>query len=365
MGAKFIGIDIGTYNIKIADLTVKKDSVQVGEPTIVRTPRFLVQNGRLADPEELLQLLRGALQQGKHTGRKALVVLNDSLVVTRDLELPDAKPRETEQMVKMDASEYLPGDIGEYAIRYRVLVPGKKSVKKTNYLLMASMKNELALDFHEVIKRAGLIPIAFDTNINCMMKYLCASLRKTGGKLQEGSGTVALLDLGANTVRLVIIHEGMPLLQQIYNHSSQRIDLILANALNIERDEGERLKIKHGLGFLNGGAEDPEASNVGRVIHTQVDLMLGDVYKHISGFPSRSGGVPVARILLTGGMALLKGLDRYIRDSFSVPCEIVQENPNVGFSVEYRMKLSDRSRMRDEFPFFTSLAGAAIRGERT
>jgi UDP-N-acetylglucosamine enolpyruvyl transferase len=91
------------------------------------------------------------------------------------------------------------------------------------------------------------------------MKYFVCYL-KIVNKENWSKKTSVLLDMGASNIKMIIVHNGYPAFQQIINQSSQRIDLLIANALNIERDEAERYKIKIGLKHQNDSLEHTERS---------------------------------------------------------------------------------------------------------
>ncbi|MCX8129140.1 MAG: pilus assembly protein PilM [Clostridia bacterium] len=293
--------------------------------------------------------------------KKAVVIINDSLVVTRDRELPAAKPKELEQMVKLDASEFLPYDINEYTIRYKVLLASKQNPRNTNYILMSSIKNELLMDFCESLKAAGVKPIAIDTTINGMIKYM---KRCIAGNRTESEKAIALIDFGAISAKMVIFYTGIPVYQQVMNHSSQKIDIMISTGLNLERDEAEEYKIRYGLEFLKNKTADDMSRAVGSIINSQIDLILADLYKHFQNFMSKSGGKAVDTILLTGGTAGMKGLDIYIQEAFNIPCRAVSAEDTVKFSNNKTIGYgSQGSIVSDRYPLFTNIAGAACRGE--
>lgn len=353
---KFIGIDIGTYNTKFTDIAVGKKTIQFGHSLVTRTPEYLVQNGRVADPAVLAQFLKQHVRRkGFHT-RKALIILNDSLVVTRDIHLPVGKPKEISAMIRADASEYLPFDVSQYTLRHKLLTPAAKTPGSTNYLLTASIKTDLVMDFYSAFRMAGLKPAAVDVTINCMMKYLQRIVKP------ESQQTVAMVELGATTCKIVILRKGIPVFQQIIANNPRKIDVMLTTLLNMERNQAEEFKIKYGLSFLQEENEDEESKAVGPVIQNQMDLILSDVYKHLNGYCSRNG-VTLDRIFLAGGTALMKGLPGYIESAFSIPCSLVCTDESVKAAKPSRRISEDGVDLNQAFPYFVCLAGAAMRGD--
>jgi type IV pilus assembly protein PilM len=363
LAKKFIGIDIGSYNIKIANITIKKSSIEISSPTIIRTPRFLVQNGRIADKDELISLIKDAIPRKRVKSRKAIIILNDSIVITRNVELPKANFRDTEQMIRVDASEYLPFDVNEYTIRFKELLPATQNPKGLSYFMMSCVKNELVMDFYEVICKAGFKPTAIDTSVNGMIKYLERVL-KPGSEKSIELNSIVMLDIGASTVKMVIVRDGVPQFQEIMNYNTQKIDIMIANALNIETQEAEQYKIRYGLDYLYGQADDEIARVISPIINSQIDSILNDVNKHINNFMNRNGSMNVYEIWLSGGVANMKGLSRYIKDVFSISCKIIAEDKKVRFSDEEKVEhVYDRESFLSMFTNFANISGATFRGD--
>ncbi len=362
LSRKYIGIDIGSFNIKLAVLEINSnEDVTVRTPCIVKTPRFLVQNGRLAEKEKLGELLKNSMEGLSAKPRNVVVVLGDSIAITRDIELPDVSRKEMDQMVRLNASEFLPHDSEDYVIRHRVLVPAWKNPKKANQIITVVVLSDLVSDFIEVFRNIGVKVSVIDSGLNSMVKYFqkiisgsAAAGRSSAGDSTEDDITNILIDLGASSTRMLIAKNDDRYYQQVLNYNSQRIDVLLANFVHMDRDVGEAFKIKFGLNYLYEYSMDQTARDIGQVINEQINQMMNDIYKNIQAFIARNGSSKSTRICLTGGMARMRGLSRYIEESFNIPCSVVQPDKTVKFPYE---------TVSDRFPYYTNLIGAAYRGE--
>lgn len=359
MAKKYVGIDIGTYNIKMANVTVAKDSIVIDTPVVVRTPEFLVRNGRILSRNELAGLLKDCIAGNRFISRKAIVILNDSIVVTRDIHLPAGTPKELDDMIRMDASEYLPFDISEYTLRYRVLVPAAQNPKNTNYALMASIKNDLAMDFYQVFRMAGLNPTAIDITVNSMVKYLKQEMKASS----EGNPgkNAAIIDFGATTTKMIILQGEVPVFQQIISNNPKKIDVMLSTLLNLERSKAEEYKIRYGLDYVEENEADGTAKSVRSIIQNQVDLLLSDVYKHIQTFASRNN-INIELVILTGGLSMMRGFRGYVEAVFGIPCSLARP----GKAVSFLKTIKGNNSAHEEaelFACFTNIAGAAIRSD--
>lgn len=351
LSKKYLGIDFGTYNIKIAGITVSRDSVVLSNPTLIRTPGFLMQNGRLADREGLKEVLVKALADRRHESKDTLIVLNDQMVITRDMEMPPVGRKELGKMVRLDASEYLPSDVSEYTIRHKVLSQHLQNQKNMNYTLASLARTDLLMELCEMVDQIGRRPKIIDVAVNSMFKYA----KREWKKAEIQPPVVAMLDLGAGLVKMVILRNGIPAFQQTIPHSSQRMDVMISNTLGIERTQAEELKTFYGLEYMNRPGEEEKGASVASILSSQINLMLNDIYKHIQNFMSRNEYIPVNEIWLTGGMAEMKGLSEYIQQSFSIKCRVVQTGKMVSFV--------DASGENCKVNYFTNLIGAAVREE--
>ncbi len=346
---KYLGIDIGSYNMKIADITISKN-VTMDNLTIVKTPRFLIQNGRIPEKDEFIALLKETLLKRNSKIKNAVIVLNDSVVITRDKVLPSGNRKELGQMVKIDASEYLPNGIDNYTIRYKILDSPDNS-KNSSYVLMTSVRNDMLMDLYECFRKAGVKPVAIDTTMNSMLKYMKRCSLKSN---------VAMIDLGAAYTKLILTANGTLNYQQIMNHSSQKIDIMISTGLGIEREEAEENKIKYGLGALKDLNASNEERNVCGIINNQIDLILNDIYKHFDTFATKNPDKGIEQILLTGGMANMRGLATYISEAFNLPCNIVGQGEEFVISKKTAI---DEDDGEGQMAFFSNIAGAVCRGE--
>lgn len=353
MAKKYVAIDLGTFHIKMANVYVKWNKVELDRPVTIKSPGFPVQNSRLIDSRELAGLIRENLPEDHP--RKAIVILNEAFTAVKSLRIPNAPSRETRKMVIMDAGQYLPNNADNYTIRYRIL----DSEKNGSHLLVASVDKNFSSHLHRAFKMAGLSIEAFDVGMNCMVKYLRHLYRSNAG-MQK---VTALADIGAASLKLVVMEKRNVLYFQVLNHNSRKIDMMIANELDIEYDNAEKLKIETGIGPENERTGLDDRGNAGMlqaagaIVKRQVDLMLNDIYKQLQAIAS-SHGLRTGKILITGGMSRMKGLCRYISEAFDIPCETVSFDDVFTFTLSEKLTFKD---MNYHFPVCTGMAGSVLR----
>jgi Tfp pilus assembly PilM family ATPase len=90
--------------------------------------------------------------------------------------------------------------------------------------------------------------------------------------------------------------------------------------------------------------------------------MLNELYKYLQNYMMRYPSCPITEIIMMGGLSNMKGLDRYIQQSLTLPCSVVKE-PD-GFCVRQvpDKDVGAAGRICCNFPLFTGILGAAAGG---
>lgn len=357
MSGKYIGIDIGTSYVKTAGIEIHGKKLFLNAPSLFRSPLYLIENGRISDAEELRHIIVSGAQKAGIKKAKSIIVLNDSMVITREIVLPMVKNKEMDQMVKLEVQSYLPGDISEYTVRYRIL--SQNSTDKSRYAIVTCVKTQLVNDIYELFKKTGFTPVLIDTPVNSLIKYTKRHME--GEVLQQNKKTI-LLNLGASSIDMVVFQGKVPVSQQVINFNSQRIDVIISNTFNIDRLEAEQYKIRYGLYSLYNSDASEMSRTIGSMINNQLDTMMGDLYRRIHEHITGSTENPVNEIILTGGLSGIIGFEKYLSQAFSIPCHIMETEKCI--QVKTKKPGTDYKDLdKGSLRLFTGVAGAAFRGE--
>ena len=136
-----LSIDIGSKNLHIAEGLNVKGKLNISQMECFEIPKGCLNGERVENVELLSESIKDAIKKANFNFSDVIFTFNACNAVVRDIDLPPAKPKETESMVKSELVQtfnILPEDIiqfkeiekveganGEKLNRYRATVIAK------------------------------------------------------------------------------------------------------------------------------------------------------------------------------------------------------------------------------------------------
>src|SRR5262245_28118791 len=135
-----LGVDIGTADIKIAQITHGKDKPHLDTYGIVNLSHQLLSEDNDAVVTQAANVLKQLVQHDGVTTRRCIISLPNSAVFTSIIELPQMSDKELDQAIQFEAKKYVPLPIGEVILSWSV-VSQNADTKTQNILLTAVPKH--------------------------------------------------------------------------------------------------------------------------------------------------------------------------------------------------------------------------------
>jgi type IV pilus assembly protein PilM len=126
---------------------------------------------------------------------------------------------------------------------------------------------------------------------------------------------VMIIDLGASSVKIYIIDNGMLLSSHTINRGGQDISFSISKGLGIPFDHAEHLKRSLGK------TEIAEESKIRELVDIHEGYVISEVKTVLSMF-QKSKNTTVSKIVLTGGASLLDGFLEKAKQNFSSDIEM-------------------------------------------
>jgi cell division ATPase FtsA len=175
-------------------------------------------------------------------------------------------------------------------------------------VLVVAIHNEYLNTYQSIMTAGNLVPSFYEIEIFSSVRAV----------VDQGIAPVAILDMGARTTKLYIVERGILRSSHIINKGGQDITLAIAQAMSIPVGEAENVKRNFGL---QGG---PEYKPLTEIITINLDYIFYEANTALVNY-QRKSSKNVARVVLTGGGVLLKGLPELARVSFQT--EIMYADP--------------------------------------
>lgn len=304
-----LGLDVGSYALKAVLVQRSPRGARLLSFALVELPEA---EGEPKDAQ--LQALGEAVEGLHLKGVEVVTSVDSSRAIIKQLTLPVMSPKEMDQAMPWEARRYIPFDLDEVALDYQVLRK-EKGVRDMDVLLVAVPRSQV--EAHLELLREGKIDPSW-TNVNALALMNAFLVR---GDLRPGE-TVVLIDLGAESTTLNVYREG----EELFTRSIA----IAGNSFSAALKEGLGLS---SLSQAESWKRSPgPTGDVWRLIASPLSGLVMEMRRSLTFYDNRTGRQGLDRVLLTGGSARLRGIDRFLERELDLPVEVY--DPLRGIEIE-------------------------------
>jgi len=351
------GLDLSDFSLKIVKLKKGKEQFEVASFGMREVPAGLIKKGVIVREDAVAGIIKEAIAEikGEKLGTQyAVCSLPEEEAFLKVIRLPKMSKEEIARGIKWQLEPNLPLSLEEVCFDWQEL-PSQS--KENSFVLISALSKKIINSYLSVFKKAGIIPIVFEIESMASAR----SLLKDGSSPQP----VIILDIGASGTGFTIFSGETILFTSHVAVSGMDFNRALAEELNIEIKEAERLKIKVGL---PGGFEDnPEISELERKIRNALLPILEklsseiqhyiDYYRNYGIIECVPNGI-ISKILLCGGDSLLYGLPEFLSSKSKLSIEI--GNPWINILLESSKKETSQISYKESLGYTVAL-GLALR----
>ena len=301
-----LGLDIGSHTLKLVELAPGGQEVRrIGR---ARVPRDVIVDGAIRDPETLAARLSALLENTQPKSRRVATSISGYSVIVKRITVPYEDEREIEDNLIFEAENYVPFEIEEVYLDFHVLGPaetGKKGGTGTDIFLVAA-KREVVDTYAEIIQAVGLMPAVVDVDVFALGNLFEA-------RYEDVVEPTVLLDIGASKTNLNIVRHGLSLFSRDMAIGGDQLTQAIREGTGLALDQAEEVKIR--------GTDDPGlAREVRAIVKNMAKSWAQEVRKAIEFFKSGADKTEFPQALyLSGGTALMPGLDRYLEEKIGLP----------------------------------------------
>lgn len=239
MGKTVVGLDIGGSNLRGVEVSVDKNNVptivRVGE---VRLPFETVVSGEVKDPGALAVALKTLWKNAKFGTRDVRIGISSDRVLARPMVLDWMADGDFAKVLPSLVKDHLPIEVGNYYLDYHTLdefvieqededneEPIRLRKKK---ILLSGAERKTVDALVRAVRDAGLKPISVDA-------VGLALLRVSAQEFTPEETADVSVDLGADTITIVVHRNGQPLYVRIMSGlGGNTITAAIADALKIK-----------------------------------------------------------------------------------------------------------------------------------
>lgn len=306
MAERIMGIEIGSSNIKIVEVSKKAATLTVHKFSILSTPEESIKNGVINNVESIKKVIAQELFDRKYKAKKVVSVVQSTGIIIRNAIMEKQPEKIIRELLDMKTEDYLPVEKGQYQIDFKITREVEEGSTVKNELLLVAAPNNVVLPIAGLIKSLKLKPI--------MISIPSEALTNVFGNRRrlvfDSSPTVLVLDIGGNNTNATIVAQDQALLTRSIEFGVEDVNEALNSSVQ-------------NMGLLDKAIGNEELSDI---IRPQIEYnIISEVERILQFYYSNFGNNGVKKIYLTGGGANVKGIRTYIRDALNIPTEKLNE----------------------------------------
>ncbi|OGZ57736.1 MAG: hypothetical protein A3B96_00330 [Candidatus Spechtbacteria bacterium RIFCSPHIGHO2_02_FULL_43_15b] len=343
------GLDISDTSFKIAKLSKKKASLLLQHFGDIDIDAGLLEDGVITDEEKLANVIKngvGSLTTGDIATRYASCSLPEQKTYLRIVQLPKMEKRDMGDAISWEIEANVPISLSEAYYDWQIIHPVNEDKTRAfdHYDILVSVApKDLVDSYSRMLKKAGLVPFSFEPESVALVRSIIK-----GGFSEK---PLLVVDLGQARTSFIVYAGSAIRFTSSAKLSGDGISEIIMRSMGVDKSEAERLKMGVGLD------RDMDPRVFEAIIPALTDLKeqiqrYMDFYAEHSAH-THNGEPRVSRVLVSGGGALLKGIEKYLALSLNIPVEIA--NPWVNI-------LGDDVKTIPELPYEESIRYATVLG---
>lgn len=261
MRRSIVGLNIGSYFMKVVELRSKRGGIEVAALGIAPTPEAALAAGEILQADVLVEALRELIREaGIRTKDTVVTIAGQAAVIVRVTDVPKMPPKEFASTMALEIEREVPFDPSSIRRDYITLRDlDEVEEGETVPVLYAAARSDVVDTYIDVLLKSGLNPIAVDVEPLAVMRALIDLPQSVQGDGEFGpNDLVVIVNIGAESSDLVVIHNGVITFPRIVPMGSDELTLAISDALGLDKTNAERFKQEIGTAWIEELMTAPE-----------------------------------------------------------------------------------------------------------
>lgn len=355
---KAFGLDISAASLRIAQLEKLSAGYRLSSYGSEELREGVIEGGEIKKEEELVALIRKALQEVKgekiHT-RHVVAALPEEKAFVQVIQLPRMKKEEIASAIRFQAENYIPYPIETVYLDFAIIPPFHNHLQHFD-VLVASLPRQVVDAYVSVFTKAGLTPVVLEIE----------AIALTRAVVENGVSPIPLLlaDIGKERTNVSIFSGYSVRFTTSLPICSAHFTEAVAKELHVDEDRAEELKRRYGL----HASEDALSQEVFQAMVPVATDLTEQISRYLTYYESHAPHEhlgqrhkSIQKIVLCGGGANLKGFPEFFMRALKIETAVGSPWVNI---LPSRLKELPLLSFQDSLGYSTAL-GLALRGANT
>ncbi len=318
-----VGIDVGSYSVKVVLF-----KLEAGAYTLKAWGQLPLGAKADAGPDEkkaaVVNLLRAFFIEKGVKVKEVSTSLSGNAVIVRYVKFPRLTKTELQSTLATEAEPFIPFDINEVQLSFHILSEIVEDGQKKMETVLVAAKRDLVQQRLEILQGAGLVPTIIDVD-----SFALENIHEKTRDAKEGPGATLYLNIGHMVTNLSIVENGVTRVVRDMFISGNTLTKAIMKAFQCDAARAEELK--HSRGVFVDPAEkekaladgDRDGLGVSQAVGQVARDLVAEVHRSVDFYLSQGPDRSIGRIMLAGGTARLKNLDKHLAQELKVPVSVL------------------------------------------
>ena len=354
-----VGLDIGSNSFKLVQLKSTSKGWQLVKYAIQEVSGEAVEE---LDPDlketVLSEGLKKLFKARKVSNKRVATAVSGDSVIVRYVKLPFMTEEELRNVISYEAEQHIPLPIDQVVVDFHILGEAADEKEKKLEVLLVAAKEELIDQHIRILKLAGLKPAVIDVDSFAMENAYLANYGEEKGE------TVALVNIGAKTTTINVIEDGVSHLTRDFSVAGNQFTKQMQTEMNLGFSQAEELKRQQGQVAVESDEilltrmpdKDDRSMAISEAVTPVLNKMLSEFRRSFDFYENSIKKRPISKVILSGGGARLKNIEKFFADKLGVPTEIADPFRHVDIPKSF-----DPDLIRAAAPALMVAVGLALR----
>ena len=277
-GEEIAGIDISEDSIKIAQLSKKENDWILEKISLRLLDKNKTADGVINAKDYVSEELKLAMANAKVSTTNVAISIPVTSAIIRVVTSPLMSDDELQKAIETDSLwenlVQLTDDLNEYSIFHQVISRNNKT--NTMEILFVASKLSDVNAYSSIVKKAGLNPVIMDVKCFTLKNAFDNSFKI------ENKANNALLEIGSEDNYLIIVHENIPIITDIFLRPNEK-DLLGQFDGNIQNTDTESVVRRYCM-QLKQALSDYESKYSSKINNMKIVSSLGNIEELIPLF---------------------------------------------------------------------------------
>lgn len=313
-----VAIDIGSHALKVVEILFRGPEARLVNCGVAPLPPESIVDSEVMDRLLVVETIQNLFEERGIRNRRVVSAVAGRGVIVKRIRMEKVDESEAAEAIRLEAEQHVPYDMEDVSLDYQILQP-EVGPNEMEVLLVAA-KRERISDHAQLLREAGLTPIAIDLHAFAVQNAL------EWNHDTKPEDVLGLVNIGAELTNIHIVRGGSPLYTQDVSTGGNDFLKAVQKSFQCTREEA--------MEVLRGETQDARG-NLAPLLDEFCSELSGTLEKSLLYLQSSNDDVEkLDRIFLSGGSAMIHGLAEVLAETQSAPVEIVNPLNRIQYSPE-------------------------------